>query len=73
MSNNEAEYKALISGLRLPKELQALSIQVYSDSQLVVNQVNDIYLARGDIMASYLERAKGLMETFLITSIEVIP
>ena len=44
-SNNEAEYKALIAGLCLAKELQACNIQIYSDSQLVVNQVNDIYLA----------------------------
>ena len=71
-SNNEAEYEALIAGLRLTKELQARNIQIYSDSQLVVNQVNDIYLARGDRVATYLEKAKGLMETFLIASIEVI-
>ena len=36
-SNNEAEYEALIVGLRLAKELQARNIQIYSDSQLVVN------------------------------------
>ena len=40
-SNNEAEYEAFIAGLRLAKELQARSIQIYSDSQLVVNQVNE--------------------------------
>ena len=44
-SNNEAEYETLIAGLYLAKELPAYSIQIYSDSQLVVNQVNDIYLA----------------------------
>ena len=70
--NNNAEYEALILGLWLAKELQAHNIQIYSNSQLVVNQVNDIYLARGDMMAAYLEKAKGLMETFLIASIEVI-
>ena len=36
VSNNEAEYEALIVGLRLAKELQACDIQIYSDSQLVV-------------------------------------
>ena len=44
-SNKEVEYEALIWGLCLAKELQACNIQIYSDSQLVVNQVNDIYLA----------------------------
>ena len=60
-SNNEAEYEALIIGLCLAKELQACSIQIYNDSQLVVNQVNDIYLAQGDRIAAYLEKAKRLM------------
>ena len=44
-SNNKAEYEAFIVTLGLAKELQACSVQIYSDSQLVVNQVNDIYLA----------------------------
>ena len=35
--------------------------------------MNDIYLARGDKIAAYLEKVKGLKETFPITSIEVIP
>ena len=70
-SNNEAEYEALTVGLHLAKELQARSIQIYSDTQLVVNQVNDVFVARGDRMVEYLEKEKGLMETFLFTSIEV--
>ena len=37
-----------------------------------MNQVNDIYLARGDRMATYLEKAKELMRT-KAASIEVIP
>ena len=58
-SNKEAEYEALKVGLCLAKELQAHNIQIYSDSQLVVNQVSDIYLARGDKMVAYLEKANG--------------
>ena len=36
-SNNEAEYEALLAGLRLAKELQVDSLIVYSDSKLVVS------------------------------------
>ncbi|CAL8145589.1 unnamed protein product [Prunus armeniaca] len=39
-SNNEAEYEALLAGLRLAKEMGAEQIQIFSDSQLVVHQVN---------------------------------
>ena len=31
---------------------------IFSYFQLVVNQVNDIYLARGEKMAAYLDKAK---------------
>ena len=55
-SNNEAEYEALIAGLRPVCELQARNVKIFSDSQLIVNQVNDIYLARGEKMAAYLEK-----------------
>ncbi|KAI5323200.1 hypothetical protein L3X38_032272 [Prunus dulcis] len=39
-SNNVAEYEALLAGLRLAKEMGAKQIQIFSDSQLVVHQVN---------------------------------
>ena len=42
-SNNEAEYETLIMGLKLEKELRVCNLKVHSDSQLVVNQVNDSY------------------------------
>ena len=72
-SNNEAEYEALIVGLRLTCELQVPKMKVFSNSQLVVNQVNDIYLAGGEKMASYLDKADKQLSSFSATSIEVIP
>ena len=36
-SNNEAEYEALIAGLRLMLELRACNVKIFSNSQLVVN------------------------------------
>ena len=67
--NNEVEYVAFITGLRLTKKLQAHHLKIYSDSQLVVNQVNNIYLAIGERMAAYLKKAKGLMKTIPKASI----
>ena len=42
-TNNEAEYQALIGCLELVKPYQPQSLAVYSDSQLLVNQVKGIY------------------------------
>ena len=73
VSNNEAEYEALIVGLCLARELQVCNVKIFSDSQLVVNQVNDIYLVRREKMVAYLEKAKEQLSLFFTASIKVIP
>ncbi|CAL8174058.1 unnamed protein product [Prunus armeniaca] len=44
-SNNEAEYEALLVGLRLAKELVIKKLVIYSDSQLITNQASSEYMA----------------------------
>ena len=39
---------------------------------MVVNQVNNIYLVRGEKMAAYLDKAKEQLSLIFATSIEVI-
>lgn len=39
-SNNEAEYKALLAGLRLAQVVGSRYLNIFSDSQLVVRQVS---------------------------------
>uniref|UniRef100_A0A2N9F4E1 RNase H type-1 domain-containing protein n=1 Tax=Fagus sylvatica TaxID=28930 RepID=A0A2N9F4E1_FAGSY len=39
-TNNEAEYEALLIGLKLAKALGATELDVRSDSQLIVGQIN---------------------------------
>ena len=48
-------------------------MKVYSDSQLVVNLVNDVYQAKREKMVAYLEKAKELLGLILTVSIEVVP
>jgi ribonuclease HI len=40
VSNNEAEYEALLHGLRLAISLGVKRLLVYGDSAVVINQVN---------------------------------
>ncbi|KAL5561391.1 hypothetical protein UlMin_031138 [Ulmus minor] len=72
-TNNQAEYEALLAGLRLAKEVSARHLLIYSDSQLIVNQVNSEYQAKGEKMASYLEKAKELLGQFDTVTITQIP
>ncbi|KAM1704828.1 hypothetical protein TB1_026304 [Malus domestica] len=37
-SNNEAEYKAPLAGLRMTKDLAVKKLSIHSDSQLITNQ-----------------------------------
>ncbi|XP_070004917.1 uncharacterized protein [Nicotiana sylvestris] len=46
ITNNEAEYEAMIAGLELARELDINQIVIKSDSQLVVNQMLRTYTAR---------------------------
>ncbi|XP_077241773.1 uncharacterized protein LOC143882196 [Tasmannia lanceolata] len=62
-SNNEVEYEALLAGLSLATELGAKKLKVYSDSQLVINQVNGAYEARGLRMKRYLQKYRAHRDT----------
>nr|GEX81251.1 reverse transcriptase domain-containing protein [Tanacetum cinerariifolium] len=45
-TNNEAEYEALIAGLRIAKQMGVKNLQANVDSRLVANQVNETYVAK---------------------------
>ena len=55
-SNNEVEYEVVIAGLNLAHSVEADQLEVSSDSQLVVKQIEDSYEARGEKMILYLKK-----------------
>ncbi|KAM1397805.1 hypothetical protein ACFX2I_015342 [Malus domestica] len=63
-SNNEAEYEALIAGLHLAKHLEVKQIDIFSDSQLVVNQVTNNFDAKDSSMVAYLAQTQLLLKHF---------
>ncbi|KAK4400259.1 hypothetical protein Sango_1132000 [Sesamum angolense] len=63
-SNNEAEYEAFLAGGELALAAGAKRIVIYSDSQLVVNQVQGSYEARDEKMAKYFSKAKNMLGKF---------
>ncbi|XP_025647538.1 uncharacterized protein [Arachis hypogaea] len=60
VSNNQAEYEALLGGLILAREVGATRLEVCNDSQIVTSQVNGSYQARDSLLHKYLERVKEL-------------
>ena len=63
-SNNEAEYEAVIAGLNLAHSLEVDQLEVYSDSQLVVRQIEDTYEAKSGRMILYLKQVRDLLKKF---------
>ncbi|XP_074364000.1 uncharacterized protein LOC141704711 [Apium graveolens] len=61
--NNQAEYEALLSGLRLAKSLGVRRLTIYSDSQIVVRQTTGEYIAKDPKLARYQEMVRAILET----------
>ncbi|KAK0573154.1 hypothetical protein LWI29_003713 [Acer saccharum] len=72
-TNNQAEYEALLASLRVCIALGANELEIYNDSQVVVNQVLDEYQAREEHMIAYLDIAKRLLKKFKTYKIFQIP
>ncbi|XP_074328071.1 uncharacterized protein LOC141665984 [Apium graveolens] len=61
--NNQAEYEALLSGIRLAKSLGVRNLTIYSDSHIVVRQTNGKYVAKDPKLARYQEMVRAILET----------
>ena len=72
-SNNEAEYEAVIAGLNLAHSLEVNQLEVYSDSQLVVRQIEDTYEAKSERMVLYLQRVCDLLKKFVLVQVKHVP
>ena len=72
-SNNEAEYEAVIAGLNLAHSLEVDQLEVYSDSQLVVKQIEDTYEAKSGRMILYLRKVRDLLKIFMLVQVKHVP
>uniref|UniRef100_A0A2N9GAW6 Uncharacterized protein n=1 Tax=Fagus sylvatica TaxID=28930 RepID=A0A2N9GAW6_FAGSY len=63
-TNNEAEYEALLTELKMAKILGVAELDVLSDSQLVVGQVNGDYEAKEGHMQQYLNLVRHQISQF---------
>ncbi|KAL0449679.1 UNVERIFIED_CONTAM: hypothetical protein Slati_1524300 [Sesamum latifolium] len=72
-SNNEAEYEALVIGMRMAHEAGARHLLAYSDSQLIVKQVEGTYEAKEESMIQYLQQITDLKTKFHHFQIIQIP
>ena len=72
-SNNKAEYEAVIACLNLAHLLKIDQLEVCSDSQLVVRQIEDTYEAKSGRMILYLKKVRDLLKKFVLVQVKHIP
>lgn len=63
-TNNVAEYTALIKGLQEALKHEVEEIEIFSDSELLVYQINGIYKVRNKKLIPLYEKVKELLNKF---------
>ena len=63
-TNNKAEYEVLMMGMVMVQRMGGKSVRVFSDSRLVINQVNGEFEAKDERMQGYLSQVKCLQSEF---------
>ncbi|HEY5045980.1 MAG TPA: ribonuclease HI family protein [Solirubrobacteraceae bacterium] len=73
VTNNVAEYRALLLGLERARELGASEIEVIGDSELIAKQVRGIYKVKHAAMKPLHSEAKAALKQFERWSIRTVP
>ncbi|XP_057452622.1 uncharacterized protein LOC130744455 [Lotus japonicus] len=71
--NNQAEYEALVAGLKLAIEVQIDSLVVRTDSLLVASQINGEFQVKEPTLIKYVERVRQLMGRLQQVVVEYVP
>jgi ribonuclease HI len=73
VTNNIAEYQALILGLQEAKQLGTQEVEICLDSELVVNQIKGVYRVRDSKLKPLEGEVRGLLKHFTRWVIRHIP
>lgn len=72
-TNNQAEYHALITALALAKKLKKTHLTIFTDSQLLANQVNRLWKVRDAEIKALYQEAIELISGFKRVKLSHIP
>jgi len=70
VTNNEAEWMALIIGLRSAKKYYVKTLKIKGDSELVLKQMEGTYRVNSGLLMRYYNEAKSLQRDFLRCTFE---
>lgn len=72
-TNNQAEYKALLRGLEEARELQAKTVRVFMDSELIVKQIQGEYKVKNKDLAPLFIGVHNVSQSFQRVMVEHVP
>lgn len=72
-TNNEAEYHALLLGLKLASQLGAVEVEVVNDSQLVARQITGEYRVKKADLKPLHAQARALLRGFERWQVRSVP
>ena len=73
ITNNEAEYEALLMGIAMVQKMGGKAVKVFSDSKLVVGHVRGDLEARDPRIHEYLCQIKSIQAKFEVFDLSHIP
>ncbi len=72
-TNNFAEYSGLIAALDYASTNNFKRVRIFSDSELMVRQINGIYRVKSPILSGLFKKAKSLIGELKDFSMEHVP
>jgi ribonuclease HI len=72
-TNNQAEYHALITALAAAKKLKKTYLTIFTDSQLLANQINRLWKVRDAEIKALYQEARSLISSFKKVNLSHIP
>jgi ribonuclease HI len=72
VTNNQAEYEALLRGLQYLREAVAVSVEIYGDSELVIKQLSGQYECKSDTLRNYYEECREILKSFRLEIVQHI-
>jgi len=65
LTNNQAEYNALLAGLEIALKNKITELTCYLDSELIVKQINGIYKVKDEKIKAIFPQLKLLIDGFV--------
>ncbi len=71
-TNNVAEYTGLVKALEAAKQIGAEQITVFSDSELLVRQINGQYKVKSELIRPFFRQATGAKTAIRLFLISIL-